>query len=199
MQRGVVVQCGVHGARTQPVGNGPQAHLPKRRAKGKTKQCDRGGQNAQSRHQARAQLVGDEVGKQAGNNGGARYYRGQNACGGNGRVQFRSNNRPRRPQKRIGQAQTDKSQEDYCNKQTKHRPIPLRAPFFYQIIIAPKLVVVNVRTVFVCANVSFGARSPYKIFAQASRPIKRRRRSAGGALAIFGARANCANHPRLRQ
>lgn len=126
MQRGVVVQCGVHGARTQPVRNGPQAHLPKRRAQGKTKQRYRGGQNAQSRHQAGAQLVGDEVGKQAGNNGGAGYCHGQNACGGNGRVQFCRNNRPRRPQKRIRQAQTDKSQEDYCNKQTKHQSIPLR-------------------------------------------------------------------------
>ena len=109
MQGNVVVEGGIHAARAQAVGHGPQAKLPERRAGGKAKQRRSRHAHANGRDPAGSKPGGEGVAGQAGHYCTGGDDHGDHARPGQARAQAQVHAGPGRTQQGIRQAQADKS------------------------------------------------------------------------------------------
>ena len=107
MQRNVVVQRGVHAARAEAVGDGPQAELPERRGEGKPEQRRGGERHAARCDPAGAELGGEAVTGKAGGDGAQTDDDGHHPRPGQLRAQLGIHGRPRCPQQGVRQAKAD--------------------------------------------------------------------------------------------
>ena len=113
MERHIVVECRIHASSPKSIRNCPQAHGPERAADGEPEQCSSGHGNADGRNTACSKPADHPVTLQAGKYRSHRYDAEDHAGIGDRNPKPRIDRRPRRPQQRIRQAQTDKRNIDH--------------------------------------------------------------------------------------
>jgi len=126
VERDVVVQRGVDGARPQTVGHGEDDKHPESVRKGKTEQGDGREEHADHGYDAGAELSDELVGQKAGHDRAARYDHGYDAHIGHGHVHVRVYFGPARTEKGIRQSEADESYVDE-NEQKRIHPCFLRS------------------------------------------------------------------------
>ena len=105
----IVVEGGVHAARTQAVGNGPQAQKDEGVAEGEAEQGGRCHGHTDSCHLSGPQAQGQPVALEAGDDGACRDDHGNDAGVGHRHLEFLVHGGPGGPKESVGKAQAYKS------------------------------------------------------------------------------------------